>query len=181
MQLKPQFFEWGGYDTCHVCGAQLLVRGFPARFGVTLHLPAAETARGEEEASCFHHESKKRSIRARAAANFYVRCAPPKWAGMCIAPSVWYPNPGRLGPASGAGAHPVRFDRAGAGDFSVDHSLGGGIGGAAAIYVAIRYWKTPGSLVRRYGWRRYLAILFGLGEIVMFVVLMVAVIFTGRR
>ena len=37
--------------------------------------------------------------------------------------------------------------------------------GPAAIYVALRYWKTPASIVKRMHWRSLLAILFGVGEV----------------
>lgn len=37
--------------------------------------------------------------------------------------------------------------------------------GPAAIYVALRYWKAPGSMVKRRRWRSVLAILFGAGQV----------------
>lgn len=37
--------------------------------------------------------------------------------------------------------------------------------GPAAIYVALRYWKTPASIVKRMRWRSVLAILFGAGQV----------------
>jgi hypothetical protein len=37
--------------------------------------------------------------------------------------------------------------------------------GPAAIYVALRYWKAPGSIVKRMRWRSVLAILFGAGQV----------------
>ena len=39
------------------------------------------------------------------------------------------------------------------------------ITGPAAIYVALRFWKAPGSIVKRMRWRSVLAILFGAGQV----------------
>jgi hypothetical protein len=39
------------------------------------------------------------------------------------------------------------------------------ITGPAAIYVALRYWKAPGSIVKRMRWRSVLAIFFGAGQV----------------
>jgi hypothetical protein len=43
------------------------------------------------------------------------------------------------------------------------------ITGPAAIYVALRYWKAPGSIVKRKRWRSVLAILFGAGQVTAWV------------
>jgi hypothetical protein len=37
-------------------------------------------------------------------------------------------------------------------------------GGPVAVYIAIRYWKRPTSIVRRYPWRKWLALALGLAE-----------------
>ena len=41
-------------------------------------------------------------------------------------------------------------------------------GSLAAIFISIRYWKRPGSLVPRTKWRFLAAILIGLAEISLF-------------
>ncbi len=38
------------------------------------------------------------------------------------------------------------------------------ITGPAAVYVALRYWNAPGSIVKRMRWRSLLAILLGAGQ-----------------
>ncbi len=38
------------------------------------------------------------------------------------------------------------------------------IGGPVAVYLAVRYWKKPTSIVRRYQWRKWLALALGLAE-----------------
>ena len=37
-------------------------------------------------------------------------------------------------------------------------------GGPVAVYMALRYWKRPTSIVRRYQWRKWLALGLGLAE-----------------
>jgi hypothetical protein len=43
------------------------------------------------------------------------------------------------------------------------------LGAPAAIYMVLRHWKRPDSLVRRYRWRRWVALTLGACEIVFWV------------
>jgi hypothetical protein len=46
----------------------------------------------------------------------------------------------------------------------------------AAIFVALRYWKAPGSIVKRMRWRSVLAILFGAGQVTAWVFFFIGMI-----
>lgn len=181
MALQPRFFESSDYDLCLICGAELSVTGFPALFAASA---AGTTARerGEGEAACFHHES-------RPAVQDCARCG--KFlCSLCASPlGQEYLCPSCLvaGIQSGADARlqqeQTLYD-------SIALTLGiapmitvwfAGFGGAAAIYAALRYWKQPTSIVRRWGWRKYAAIVFGLGELAFLAALIVAVIAQTQR
>ena len=47
-------------------------------------------------------------------------------------------------------------------------------GSLAAIFISIRYWKRPGSLVPRTKWRFVAAILSGLAEVCLFIFIVYA-------
>lgn len=58
--------------------------------------------------------------------------------------------------------------------------LAGRPGSFAAIFISIRYWKRPGSLVPRTKWRFIAAILIGLAEISFFTLVVYTLTQTAR-
>src|SRR3569832_2795901 len=59
LELKPGFFESPEYRHCHACGTEISMLPFPASFAAPAKIHAHDLRRGENEASCFHHEAKK--------------------------------------------------------------------------------------------------------------------------
>ena len=181
MALQPRFFGSEDFGFCHICGAELSVTGFPLLFAT----PAPDVTpreRGEGEAACFHHE-------LRPAVHDCARCG--KFLCDLCASAVGneYLCPSCL-VAGIQGGSDTRLQQERTLYDSIALTLGiapmitvwlGGFGGAAAIYVALRYWKQPTSIVRRWGWRKYAAIAFGLGEIAIFVLLIASLIAQTQR
>ncbi len=182
MELKPHFFESRDYASCHVCGAGLSVLGFPARLRSVVSTSATDAGRDADEASCFHHEARKAIHSCARCGKFLCQLCASE-----VGRDILCPECLMAGIRGGSDTH-LEQERTLHDSIALALAIFplftvwlAGLGGAAAIYVAICYWKHPGSLVRRYGWRRHLAILFGVGEIGGFVFAIVVLLTRTAR
>ena len=182
MELKPHFFESRDYAPCHVCGARLSVLGFPAMLRGVVSISATDASCDADDASCFHHEARKAIHSCTRCGKFLCHLCASDVGSDILCPECLV--------AGLKGGSDTRLEQERTLHDSIALALAifplftvwlAGLGGAAAIYAAIRYWKYPGSLVRRYGWRRYLAILFGVGEIGGFVFAIVVLLTRTTR
>ena len=181
MELPRRVVESGDYSFCSICGAELWVTGFPALFAAAADVTAARE-RGEGEAACFHHESRPAVHDCGRCGKFLCELCASVVGQEYLCPSCLV--------AGIQGGSDTRLQQERTLFDSIALTLGiapiitvwfTGFGGAAAIYTALRYWKQPTSIVRRWGWRKYAAIVFGLGEIAIFVLLIAALIAQTQR
>jgi hypothetical protein len=165
-ELKPASLESPEYRACHVCGHETSALAFPACYARDAAITAADLRREEEDASCFYHESKR-------AANACSQCGRFLCA-LCsaqIGENILCPNcvvAGEKGKSTQVRLERKRtlYDSAALlvavlTGLTVSFSI---IGGPVAAYLALRYWKRPSSIVRRYQWRKWLALALGLAE-----------------
>jgi hypothetical protein len=132
----------------------------------------ADLERGEEDASCFYHESKKAAHSCSQCGKFVCALCAAQIGEQILCPGCIVAG------EKGAGKKNRSFaaDRLERGRplydslaliiavlpaFTISLTI---IGGPAAVYLALRYWKRPTSIVRRYQWRKWLALGLGLAE-----------------
>jgi hypothetical protein len=168
-ELKPHFLESPDYRPCHVCGHEMSALPYPACFTAQQVITVADLRRGEEDASCFYHESKKAVHPCSQCGRFL--CA------LCsaqIGEDVLCPACIVAGEKTTRGLKTTdRLERgrqlfdslalivATLPALTISFSI---VGGPVAAYLALRYWKKPTSIVRRYQWRKWLALALGLAE-----------------
>jgi uncharacterized paraquat-inducible protein A len=162
----------GDDAVCPSCSASLTVRAFPALL-TTRPKPDPEDLRIEVgEASCFYHTSKRAASSCARCGRFVCALCAVDFNG-----SVWCP--GCLANAKTGKKlnrlenRRVLWDSIALGTatlpmIAVWPAIPGSL---AAIYISIRYWKRPSSLIPRRKWRFLLAILIALAEVTLFVIL----------
>lgn len=163
----------GDAAMCPNCNASLVVRAFPALLATRTTLNPEDLRIEAGEASCFYHAGKRAASSCARCGRFVCAlCAVDfegnTWCPGCIADAQSGKKVARLenrrvlwdSIALGVATWPflVGFWPAIPGSF-------------ASIFIAIRYWKRPGSLVPRTKWRFIVAILVALAEIVFFVLI----------
>jgi hypothetical protein len=151
--------------TCPECGARSVVRVFPALF-YGASGPVETEAAAEGEATCFDHPGKRavaacshcgRFVCLLCAVDFKdaVWCPACFMAGEYKAQKVEIENSRTLYDST---ALTVALAPLVVWPFTA-------ISAPIALFIALRYWKRPLSLVRRWRWRTALAAAIALGEI----------------
>jgi hypothetical protein len=170
LDLKPAFFESPEYRQCHICGTEISVLPFPACFVPPQKITAHDLHRGEEEASCFHHEARKAVHTCSRCGKFLCLLCAAEFGDDVLCPECLV-----TGERKGADA---RLERGRTLYHSIALALAVGpactlslsiFGAPAAVYMTLRYWRQPESIVRRYRWRRWAALLLGLAEIAFWI------------
>jgi DNA-directed RNA polymerase subunit RPC12/RpoP len=159
---------------CPDCGAYSIVRVFPALF-YSQTAPAAVEMAAQGEAACFDHPAKRavaacghcgRFVCTLCAVDFKdgVWCPSCFAVGDLIAPVA---RSGATGTAAGLENSRTLYD-----SIALTVSLAPLVlwpltvlSAPIALFLAVRYWRRPLSLVRRWRWRSALAILIALSEI----------------
>jgi hypothetical protein len=164
--LGGTFFNSGKEFRCGRCGAKLSVEVFPALFQQP-QVQSGERLSSTEEASCFYHPQKKAAAICASCGRFLCTLCETDFAGKCLCPSCI--DRGRSGEtmeelvthralpdsmALSLAILPMLF-------FPVTV-----VTAPMALFLAIRYWRRPGSILPRRRIRFVLAILIALGQIV---------------
>ena len=182
LDLRAGFLESPEYRNCHVCGTEISVLPFPACFSAPARITTLDLARAENEASCFHHESKKavqvcsrcgKFLCALCAAEFGHDVLCPE----CLVAGEQTRSDSRLEKGR------ILFDSlaltlAVAPAFTISFTV---FGAPAAIYVALRYWKRPDSIVRRFRWRRWVALALGVAEVGFWIFIVITLVLQSQR
>jgi hypothetical protein len=150
---------------CPECGASSIVRVFPALFYAAGGPVATETA-AEGEATCFDHPAKRAVAACSRCGRFVCQlCA------VDFKDAVWCPSCFTAGEYKG---RTVEFENSRMLYDSTALTVALAplpmwpvtvISAPIALYVALRYWNRPLSLVRRWRWRSALAAVIALAEI----------------
>jgi hypothetical protein len=167
-ELKPDFTASSEYRACHVCGHETSVLPYPSCFAQGQTITQADLRREEDDASCFYHESKKAANACAQCGRFICALCSAQIGEQVLCPACVVSSE----KASGE-KRPGRLERgrtlydslslivAVFPALTISFSI---VGGPIAVYLALRYWKRPGSVVRRYQWRKWLALGLGLAE-----------------
>ena len=153
---------------CPSCGAEVTVRVFPALF--ERPRPAAA---GEEslagEAGCFYHPEKRAIVTCHLCGRFLcalcnVEFKSQNWCPGCLEASS------RKRKGIDFESHRVLYDSVALAFATFPFLMffwPSIIGAPMALYICVRYWKAPGSIVPRTKIRFLVAILLAIGQLVL--------------
>ena len=164
--LPGELYNSGRPLPCDNCGAKLEVEAFPALFRGTGPLKGGEALTVENEASCFYHPHKKAAVLCSACGRFLCTLCETDLAGRCLCPTCI--DQGRLTEgieqlvtqrplydslALSTAVLPMLF-------FPITV-----VTAPIAIFLALRYWNRPGSILPRTRFRFVLAIIIALAQV----------------
>lgn len=166
-----QAFPLGAFAPCPSCGAELQVEVFPA-----LTRPLAQGHAGEAlivtgESPCFYHEHKKAAAVCDACGRFLCGLCDCELAGRHYCPGCLESGRKQGNIEQLETSRPLHARQA-----LVLAILPLFITGLAALYLAVRHWKTPGSLVSPQPWVMPTALVLSLVQTIAFSVLILAAI-----
>ncbi|CAN5496177.1 hypothetical protein BH09VER1_BH09VER1_42870 [soil metagenome] len=173
-----EYYNREGFSPCPTCHTPLHVEAFPA-----LHRPlatgtAAELIVGEEEASCFYHPASKAIMPCQSCGRFLCGLCDCEIQGEHLCPSC-LDNGRKKNKIKNLENSRMLYD-------SIALSLTilpclffylTLVTAPLALYVAIRYWKAPGSIPRRSKLRAVIAIIFASLQILGWVAVFTAIAF----
>jgi hypothetical protein len=173
----------GDSAMCPSCDTNLIIRPFPALLATRLQVNPDELRIEAGEASCFYHLQKRAVSSCGQCGRFVCALCAVDFDG-----AIWCP--GCLADAQSGRKHAALENRRVLWDsialatatlpfvFVIWPALPGSL---AAIFISIRYWKRPGSLIPRWKWRFVLAILIALAELALFVFIAFGMFLTLRN
>lgn len=174
--LPADRFNSGEVFPCGSCGVKLGVEVFPALFCSAGTVKSGEGVTAEGEASCFYHPHKKAVVLCTACGRFICSLCETELSGKCLCPSCI--DTGRKNEElETLVTHRPLYDSMALSlailpmlifPFTIFTA-------PVAIYIAIRYWKRPGSILPRTRFRFVLAILIALAQIVGWAALLLRV------
>jgi hypothetical protein len=172
----------GDAAMCPSCNASLIVRVFPALLAARPKLNPDDLRIEAGEASCFYHLSKRAAASCAQCGRFVCALCAVDFDG-----ATWCP--GCMADAQSGKKHAKLENRRllwdsialGAATWPFVTLLWPALPGSlATIFISIRYWKRPTSLVPRMKWRFVLAILIALAELAFFGFLIYGVVIATR-
>jgi len=158
-ELAPDFFRSDRPAVCPFCGASMEAILFPAFFEERNRSRAGETLLVDTEASCFYHPQKKAEVTCDYCGRFLCALCEVEMEGKRLCPPCI--EAGKVkGRIKSLESRRVLYD-------SIALSLSiipllifyvTFITAPIALYLAIRYWNKPTSVLHRGKWRLILAI-----------------------
>ncbi|MCP4403169.1 MAG: hypothetical protein GY801_38415 [bacterium] len=170
--LSGEQFDRAELSACPSCKRLVQVQTFPVFFSKTTVGSVGESLMSDDEAGCFYHPHKRAIVHCQQCGRFLCALCDIEISGqhLCAACLESGKKKGKL---KNLENHRTLYD-------SVALRLSlyplllfypTFISAPATIFVAIRYWKTPGSIVRRSKVRFVVAIVIAILEIVAWVLL----------
>lgn len=178
--LSEDVFNWHELTPCPACAAPLQVEIFPALFRATAPGRAGEAVVESTESSCFYHPAKKAVVPCEACGRFLCGLCDCEFNGSHFCPSCL--ETGRKkGKIKSLENHRTLWDSAAlslaiAPLIIAYFTL---ITAPLALFIAIRHWNTPTSIIHRTKIRFVFAIIFASLEILGWIA--VIYFFTTRR
>ena len=173
--LSPGIYNSGAFHECPGCRQPTRVDAFPALLSPPAAGRAAEGLIVEGESSCFFHPAKRASVACESCGRFLCSVCDIELAGqhLCSQCLESGKKKGRLqqlenrrtiydSMALAFATYPLLIFY-----FTI-------ITAPIALYLTARYWKAPGSLVRRNRWRFVVASILATCQLVGWVVGIVA-------
>lgn len=152
---------------CPSCGTHLQIEVFPALFRKISPGLAAEIIMLEGESSCFFHPQKKAVVPCAGCGRFLCALCDCEFRGEHFCPACLEAGKSR-GKIVALDGQRIRYDHIAlvVAILPVIFIFPTLITAPIALFIAIRYWNTPRSLVRRNRFRLVLAALLALLQIV---------------
>ena len=167
--LNETLFNQADWSPCPSCTSPLRVEVFPALFDDPAPAQASQSVVVEGEASCFYHPNKKAVLPCEGCGRFLCALCDVELNGQHLCPACLESGQ-KKGKLSSLDNRRVLYDSLALTLALVPltvilwpFTL---ITAPAAMFVAIRYWRAPGSVVQRTKARLILAMLLALGQIV---------------
>lgn len=159
----------GRFAPCPGCGAEIWVEVFPALGRPLARGSGAETVMMTGESACFYHEDKKARIVCDACGRFLCGLCDCELSGKHFCPGCLESGRKKGGIQELENVRSLHGRQA-----LILAILPFFITGLAAIFLAIRYWKTPGSLVKPQRWQLPVALVLAILQTLAFSALILA-------
>lgn len=178
--LTPELFNTPGFSRCNSCGARLKVRVFPALYRAIPRGQGGEAVLVAEESTCFYHAEKKAIVPCEGCGRFLCGLCDMEINGKHLCPNCMERGVKKGKLVDLQNQRPL-YD-------SIALSLATIpllifyftlLTAPAAIYVAIRYWNAPTSILPRGKSRFVIAIILAALQIMGWVLLFTVLI--GKR
>jgi hypothetical protein len=147
VHLGPGLFNLGQFAPCPNCQTQLWVEVFPALFRRNQPAAASETVLVEGESACFYHAAKKAVVVCDTCGRFLCALCDCVLNGRHYCPPCLEAGDRKRSIEPLEKSRPLHARQA-----LMLAILPFFITGLIAIFLAIRHWKTPGSLVNPKRW-----------------------------
>ena len=163
--LNEAMFNQPDWSPCPSCGLPLLVEVFPTLFNAPAPAQPAQSVVTEGEASCFYHPNKKAVLPCESCGRFLCALCDVELNGQHLCPACLASGQ-KKAKLSNLDNRRVLYDSLAltlallpllVWPFTL-------ITAPAALFVAIRYWRAPGSVVQRTKIRLILAMFFALAQ-----------------
>jgi hypothetical protein len=168
-------FNTGESSPCPSCGAETIIEVFPAMFHPIAQSGAGEKITSPEEAACFYHPLKKAAVPCDSCGRFLCSLCDVELNGQHLCPNCLQSGK-KKGKLRNLENERALHDHAALMLSTLPLILFPFtlFSAPAALYLSIRHWKSPSSLVPRWSKLRFLlAIFFSLIQIAGWLVLAV--------
>lgn len=151
-------FNQDAFATCAGCGAAVRVIAFAALFRPPVRGTTGEAVMTDGESACFYHENKKAAVVCDGCGRFLCALCDCPVHGKHLCPTCLEGGKARPTVPALDGVRPLYGYQA-----LLCAVLPLFITGIAAIWIALRHWKAPGSLVsQNQRWQMPLALALGI-------------------
>ena len=165
--LSPDLFSPGVPTHCSSCGTKLTVFLFPALSHPTLVTQAPESILTDSEAGCFFHPAKKAVVACEGCGRFLCGLCDLEWDGKHLCMSCLEAGK-KKGKIKTLDSGRVLYDNIALSVAILPVLFVWCLTWATApmaIFICLRYWKAPSSIIPRSKIRFIIAMLFALTEI----------------
>ena len=165
--LTETLFNQPDWSRCSSCDSRLRVEVFPALFNAPAGVATAQSILAEGEASCFYHPTKRAVLPCETCGRFLCALCDVELNGQHLCPACLASGQ-KKGKLSNLDNRRVLYDSLALTLALVPllvwpFTL---ITAPAALFIAVRYWRAPSSVVQRTKIRLILAMFFALAQIV---------------
>ena len=163
-----EHLQYPGGSTCPACDVPTWAFVFPALYTADPTPSAGEQLLVDDEASCFYHEGKKAIIACERCGRFLCTLCDVKLGEEHVCPRCIEAGVEKNKMRHLTRRH-IQYDNVALALALMSLVCGfwfmSWLTAPIAIFVAIRYWKKPLSVLRRSRWRFVLAIVLALGQL----------------
>jgi hypothetical protein len=152
---------------CPFCGRSITILYYPAAVRALVHAPAAEAVAGES--TCYFHPRKTAVTACWHCGRFVCALCQTEFGGHSWCPECLTSGATKSRIAT-LETQRTLYDSVALALSIWPFVLGfwpSLFGAPAALYISVRYWKQPTSIVRRWRWRIVLAMFIALAEIAL--------------